>query len=228
MDFHERRLEEDPLRGLLDEARGIVAGSLKREGTDRKLSDELGRLSDYLEAISSKLKTAEVEIEGASTQIPQETDQLTGVTRFTEQEVHRVLGYAERALSSHDKLVTQWEALKGELHGEIDSRRQRRCDELVTALEEEKRNLMDLITALSFQDVAAQWLQKISSDMNGVQSRIKKLNGAFKPKGIEAGRPTAPEKGGAPDSFSKAAARFSRADKLAQTDVDRLLKEHGR
>lgn len=48
--------------------------------------------------------------------------------------------------------------------------------------------LMDLMTALSFQDVAAQWLKKISSDMTNVQSRIKRLNSSLNVKGRRAVR----------------------------------------
>ncbi|MBI3805827.1 MAG: protein phosphatase CheZ [Nitrospirae bacterium] len=170
-----------------------------------------------------------MEIEGASTQIPYGTDQLSGVARFTEQEIHRVLGFAEKALASHDKLLIQWDGLKGDLRQGVNSaeRRNRRFSDLEAALGEEKKTLMDLMTALSFQDVAAQWLKKISSDMNGVQSRIKKLNGSLNPRGIDSSRQTAPERAEMADTFSKTAGRFSGVGKMAQADVDRLLKEHG-
>lgn len=225
MDFHEPMLEDENIRGLIRAARGIVEGNLNQRA-DSKLSNELGTLAKYLQAISKKLQVAESEIETASTQIPHDTDQINGVTRFTEEEVHRVLGIVEKVIENHDVLAAVWEKLKGNLHGEILQRPalKRETDEIGAMLRSEKKLLMDLITALSFQDVAAQWLRKISSDMSGVQSRIRRLNHSLNQKGSDAAstapaasREGLPSKGGLP--FSDA--------RVAQTDVDKLLKEHG-
>ena len=226
MDFHERTLEDENIRGLIRAARGIVEGNLKQE-TDSKLSDELGKLSKYLQVISKKLQAAESEIETASTQIPHGADQLQGVTRFTEEEVHRVLEIVEKVIESHDTLAAEWETLKFNLRGELLQRPQLKgeAEGIATMLRGEKKLLMDLMTALSFQDVAAQWLKKISSDMTGVQSRIRRLNGALGQKGMESGQRTVPE--GKEAVSSGASMRSSSDRKIAQMDVDRLLKEHG-
>jgi|GEM_PF-3968235 len=222
MDFHER-MEDENIRGLILAARGIVETNLKQKA-DAKLSDELGKLAKYLQAISKKLQLAESEIETASTQIPHEADQLNGVTRFTEEEVHRVLGIVEKAIEGHDAITTQWEMLKRDLLGEMMQRPllKRGAEEMGDMLRGEKKLLMDLLTALSFQDVAAQWLRKISSDMTGVQSRIRRLNGTLSQKESESGRKPAPS-----ESKEPMAPNFSGARKVAQTDVDQLLKEHG-
>lgn len=222
MDFHEQTIEDENIRGLIRAARGIVEGELKQK-TDAKLSDELGKLAKYLQAISKKLQVAESEIETASSQIPHGADQLNGVTRFTEEEVHRVLGIVEKVIESHDTLAAHWETLKTDLHGEIFQRPRlkREAEEIGTLLRGEKKLLMDLLTALSFQDVAAQWLRKISSDMTGVQSRIRRLNHSLNQKGTEG---AGESKQGMPVS---AGTPFSDSRKIAQTDVDKLLKEHG-
>lgn len=220
MNFHEQAIEDENIRGLIRAARGIVEGNLKQK-TDAKLSDELGKLIKYLQAISKKLQVAETEIETASTQIPHDTDQINGVTRFTEKEVHRVLAIVEKVIESHDVLVSHWEAVKTDLHGEIFQRPQlrREAEEIGTLLRSEKRLLMDLLTALSFQDVAAQWLKKISSDMTVVQLRIRRLNQSFTQKATEGGTWTRPAEKGTSSLTSER--------KIAQTDVDQLLKEHG-
>ncbi len=227
MDFHERPLEDENLRGLILAGRGIVEGNLKK-GADSKLSDELGRLGKYLQAISKKLQLAGTEIETASSQIPCGADQLNGVTRFTEEEVHRVLGIVEKVIESRDALAAQWETLKTDLPGEIFQRPRlkREAEEIGARLRSEKKLLMDLLTALSFQDVAAQWLRKISSDMTGVQSRIRRLNQSLNEKGTEGGSGTFP--GERRERMpSKAGTLFSDSRKIAQADVDKLLKEHG-
>lgn len=226
MDFHETALEENNIRGLIRAARGIIEGDLQK-GADAKLSDELGKLAKYLQAISKKLQTAESDIETASSQIPYGTDQIHGVTRFTEEEVHRVLGIVEKVIESHDALANKWELLKNHSQAEMMQRPvlKRQADEIGSTLRDEKKMLMDLMTALSFQDVAAQWLKKISSDMTNVQSRIKRLNSSLNMKGRE--NSPSPKTSGEDANLVKAGNRLIGADKMAQTDVDLLLKEYG-
>lgn len=227
MDFHEPLLEDHNIRGLIRAARGIIEGDLKK-GADAKLSDELSKLGKYLQAISKKLQAAESDIETASSQIPYGTDQIHGVTRFTEEEVHRVLGIVEKMIESHDTLTNKWELLKANSEPEIIRRPtlKRQADEIGSTLKDEKKMLMDLMTALSFQDVAAQWLKKISSDMTNVQSRIKRLNSSLSVEGKENSRHTSLKKE-TDDLLQKAGKRFGGADKMVQNDVDNLLKEYG-
>lgn len=228
MDFHESSLEDNNIRGLIRAARGIIERDLKM-GADQKLSDELGKLAKYLQAISRKLQAAESDIETASSQIPYGTDQIHGVTRFTEEEVHRVLGIVEKVIESHDALANKWESLKTHSQAEMLQRPtlKRQADEIGSTLRDEKKMLMDLMTALSFQDVAAQWLKKISSDMTNVQSRIKRLNSSLNVKGKESGPPTSSKETDRDANLMKTENRFGGADKMAQTDVDHLLKEYG-
>jgi len=228
MDFQETKLEEINIRGLIRAARGIVEGDLQK-GVDAKLSDELSKLAKYLQAISKKLQVAESDIQTASSQIPYGTDQLQGVTRFTEEEVHRVLSIVEKVIDSHDTLSNKWELLKSNAQMEIVQRPalKRQADEIGSTLRDEKKMLMDLLTALSFQDVAAQWLKKISSDMTHVQSRIKRLNTSLSVKGKESSPPTSPKEAMVEADFVKTGNRSSSDTKLAQTDVDKLLKEYG-
>ncbi|NKE73082.1 protein phosphatase CheZ [Candidatus Manganitrophus noduliformans] len=226
MEFHESPIEDNNIRGLIRAARGIIEGDLKK-GADAKLSDELGKLAKYLQAISKKLQAAESDIETASSQIPYGTDQIYGVTRFTEEEVHRVLGIVEKVIESHDALANKWESLKTHSQAEMLQRPtlKRQADEIGSTLRDEKKMLMDLMTALSFQDVAAQWLKKISSDMTNVQSRIKRLNSSLNVKGNIP--PTSTKETDRDEDFEKTGNRFAGADKMAQTDVDHLLKEYG-
>lgn len=228
MDFHESSLEDNNIRGLIRAARGIIEGDLKK-GADQKLSDELGKLAKYLQAISRKLQAAESDIETASSQIPYGTDQIHGVTRFTEEEVHRVLGIVEKVIESHDALANKWESLKTHSQAEMLQRPtlKRQAEEIGSTLRDEKKMLMDLMTALSFQDVAAQWLKKISSDMTNVQSRIKRLNSSLNVKGKENGPPASSKETDRDANLMKTENRFAGADKMAQTDVDHLLKEYG-
>jgi chemotaxis regulatin CheY-phosphate phosphatase CheZ len=228
MDFHEPLVEDANIRSLIRAARGIVEGDLQK-GVDAGLSDELGKLAKYLQAISKKLQTAESDIETASSQIPYGTDQLQGVTRFTEEEVHRVLGIVEKLTENHDALAGQWDLLKANSEMEWAHRPlvRRRVEEIGSALRDEKKMLMDLMTALSFQDVAAQWLKKISSDMTSVQSRIKRLNSSLSVRGKESGPPASRNTEADKEGLEKTGKRLSVADKMAQTDVDQLLKQHG-
>lgn len=228
MDFHESSLEDNNIRGLIRAARGIIEGDLKK-GADQKLSDELGKLAKYLQAISRKLQAAESDIETTSSQIPYGTDQIHGVTRFTEEEVHRVLGIVEKMIESHDALANKWESLKAHSQAEMLQRPmlKRQADEIGSTLQHEKKMLMDLMAALSFQDVAAQWLKKISSDMTNVQSRIKRLNSSLNLKGKENSPPTLPKEADRDANFVKARIRFATADKMAQTEIDNLFKEYG-
>lgn len=78
-----------------------------------------------------------------------------------------------------------------------------------------------------FQDVAVQWLRKISSDMSNVRSRIKRLNRSLSVKGIEKGRQALQNDADKDERSLKTGKRFPIADKMAQPDVDKLLKEYG-
>ncbi|MGB3942217.1 MAG: hypothetical protein WBK96_12060, partial [Candidatus Manganitrophaceae bacterium] len=60
-----------------------------------------------------------------------------------------------------------------------------------------------------------------------VQSRIKRLNSSLNVKGKESGPPTSLKETDRDANLIKTGNRFAGADKMAQTDVDHLLKEYG-
>ncbi|MBI1823100.1 MAG: protein phosphatase CheZ, partial [Nitrospirae bacterium] len=141
------------------------------------LYDALGNIAKDLNQILMKQEIVESHIKTASEDLPILSDQLLDMNRFTEEETHKILEHTERVMDNHSLLGTKIrEALalfKGKTLDEAGV--EQRLQEIGSVIEENNRILMNILTGLSFQDLAGQRMKRMDVILQDLQARILKL-----------------------------------------------------
>ena len=129
---------------------------------NRKLYGELGELTRYIENTMRQLRTAEAPVTETTVQLPQASEHLSGLAKLTEEGTHRVMELTEELQDNRQQVSKQL----GELFTHLASGRggadsSDRIAAIVKLLAADDTRLMDIMTALSFQDLVAQRIKKI-------------------------------------------------------------------
>lgn len=206
------------------------AYALPPAGTDgaevpdnRELYTNLGELARYLDETMRKLSALEQPLTSSTGQLPKASDALADLTRMTEQGTHQVMELTETLLVSNRQLRAGLETIQ---IGLLETGREHmgimaQATGLMNLAEGSQKTLMDIITALSFQDLAGQRVKKIVGILDEVQSRLVELVVVF-------GVKDAPQNG-VPDRAEALLKELEQTKTTAikQDVVDDLLKEFG-
>lgn len=219
--------QEEKLQDPVPSAHSMAENELDAVSLSARLYGELGDLAKYLDMMLKELHAAE--LGKTSLQIPYVTGQLSDVTRYTEEQTHQMLEYAEKTMSNHDSMTAALASLKEILaSGSPDQVKLKDYVEgLCGLVAENQKILMDLLLALSFQDLAGQRIHKIEVIMQEVQNRILKLVIAL---GLKARGHHGSKSEPAPLIGTPTAEKLdgpTANDRLPQAMVDGILKEFG-
>jgi chemotaxis protein CheZ len=190
---------------------------------NRQLYEELGALARYIETAIHKLAEAGGPVLATTRQLPQATTHLTDLCRLTEEGTHEVMRLAESVQDNHArvvKLLLELAAAFGEGADTLPAAR--RLDEAARTLAQDDKRLMDLMTALSFQDLVAQRVQKVIDLLGDVQRKLLELIVVFGPI---ANRMDPGRNGKADDLLKQLDASKSTA--IKQALVDDILRQFG-
>ena len=143
---------------------------------NRKLYGELGELTRYIENTMRQLRTAEAPVTETTIQLPQASEHLSGLAKLTEEGTHRVMELTEE-LQDNRRQVSK---LLGELFTHLASGRggadsSDRIAVIVKLLAADDTRLMDIMTALSFQDLVAQRVKKIVTILDDVEHKLLQM-----------------------------------------------------
>lgn len=190
---------------------------------DRELYTNLGELARYLDETMRKLSALEQPLTSSTGQLPKASDALADLTRMTEQGTHQVMELTDALLVSNRQLRAGLETIQVGLSetGQEHMGVMAQATGLMNLAEGNQKALMDIITALSFQDLAGQRVKKIVGILDEVQSRLLELVVVF-------GAKDAPKNGG-PDRAEALLKELEQTKTTAikQDVVDDLLKEFG-
>ena len=142
------------------------------------LFGEVGEITKYLNEMLGKIQSAESVMESVSEELPLGTDQISEVTRNTEEATQKILDDTEKVGENHDLMSVQLESLKATLFDEsLRSQEKVKADvkELCRLIEDNKQVMFNLVGTLSFQDPAGQQLRKVSHMLQTLQSRMLKM-----------------------------------------------------
>ncbi len=193
------------------------------EETNRKLYEELGELARYIETAMRKLAEAGGPVVATTRQLPRATTHLMELCRMTEAGVHEVMRLAEAMQDTHSHLVTALRELAASLATSAGTQdAARRVDEAAQTLAQDDKRLIDLMTALSFQDLVAQRVHKLAAVLNDVQRKLLELIVVFGPFRNHAD----PDANGQADEMLKQL-EASRATAIKQELVDEILTKYG-
>jgi len=154
------------------------AAFLPAEEDNAALFGEVGELTKYLNEMVAKIQSAESVMESVSEELPLGTDQISEVTRKTEEATQKILDDTEKVSENHDLMTLQLESLKATLFDEsLRSQEKIKADvkELCRLIEDNKQVMFNLVGTLSFQDPAGQQLRKVSHMLQSLQSRMLKM-----------------------------------------------------
>lgn len=192
------------------------------EDSNRKLYAELGDLARYIETTMRKLGEVELPAKAATLQLPQASQHLTDLTRMTEDGTHAVMGLAEDIQDNHAKVAAALDQLAGAL---VQARRGASYVERVGAIKQmlsgDEKRLLDIMTALSFQDLVGQRIKKIVAILDDVQHKLLEMVVIF---GLER-TGSNPDEGKAGEMLKQLEA--SRSTALKQDLVDDILGQFG-
>lgn len=187
------------------------------------LYEALGNIAKDLNQILMKQEIVESQIKSASEDLPLLSDQLSDVNRFTEEETHKILEYTEKVMDNHGSLGTKIREIQGVLNGNVfdPAEIREKLHKVGNVIDENNKILMNILTGLSFQDLAGQRMKRMDVILQDLQARILKLVVTYgmKKKDEEA-------------KVSKQRELLNELEsstgvKLAQGEVNDILKEFG-
>ena len=187
-----------------------------------KLYDELGELARYLESAIRKMAEVGAPMAADSAQLPQATAHLLDLNKMTEEGTLEVMRLTEIIQDTRARAAKELTAVVSTLEA-VDCRTLAvRLEKTAQELAQDDKHLMDIMTALSFQDLVAQRVKKLVTIVEDVQCKLVELVVVF---GLK-------QEGAAPELQGKAGEMLrqleaSKSTAIKQELADELLSEFG-
>lgn len=193
-----------------------------------ELYAKLGELVRYLEGTMRKLQSLEEPLATTAGRLPQASAHLRDLTHLAEQGTHTVMGHIEALLENVDRLKEALVRLSTEIGradgaaGEQPDPAAARIQQMQAWLAEDEQRLIEILTALSFQDLLAQRVAKIVAILEEVERRLVELVVVFGPRTPDR----APQPATQADVLLQQL-EASRSTALNQHLVDTILAQYG-
>jgi chemotaxis protein CheZ len=187
-----------------------------------KLYAELGELARYLESAMRKMTEVGAPMVANSAQLPQATAHLLDLNKMTEEGTLEVMRLTEIIQDNRTRAVKDLSAITSTLQAVDCSSLATRLEKTVKDLIQDEKHLMDIMTALSFQDLVAQRVKKLVTIVEDVQCKLVELVVVFGLK--QEGTP--PETQGKAGEMLKQL-EASKSTAIKQDLADELLSEFG-
>jgi len=169
------------VKKLADVAKAISEGDFYKEA-NLKLKGELKRLAKYIEETRKKLQYIDSPIKSTTKSFPEASMQLSDITRQTEEATHKVISLTEKILDDQSRLTEILKNLKKFVSNNI-KKENKEIKSIINNIQNinisNKKDLIDLLTALSFQDLTGQKIKKIISLVQDVETKILVLLVSF-------------------------------------------------
>ncbi|WP_447977023.1 protein phosphatase CheZ [Candidatus Nitrospira bockiana] len=190
--------------------------------TNRTLYGELGELTRYIETTMRQLRSVDVPVASTAAQLPEAAGHLTDLARLTEEGTHRVMELAEAIQDNRRAASSRLHELAAHAgDGPAGASVLAHAAAIERLLTEDDKRLVDIMTALSFQDLVAQRIKKIVAILEDVEHKLLEMVVVFGQK--EAGAAGQPGKA---DQMLKEL-EASKATALKQDLVDEILGQFG-
>ena len=187
-----------------------------------KLYDELGELARYLDSAMRKMAEVGAPMVADSAQLPQATAHLLDLNKMTEEGTLEVMRLTEIIQDTRARAAKELTAVVSTLEA-VDCRTlAARLEKTAQELAQDDKHLIDIMTALSFQDLVAQRVKKLVTIVEDVQCKLVELVVVF---GLK-------QEGTAPETQGKASEMLkqleaSKSTAIKQDLADELLSEFG-
>lgn len=189
--------------------------------SNRKLYGELGELTRYIENTMRQLRCVEAPVEETTAQLPQASAHLSDLAKLTEEGTHRVMELTEELQDNRRQVMKSVGELATFLPNSRDGMQTDRIAAITGLLSDDDKRLMDIMTALSFQDLVAQRIKKIITILDDVEHKLLQMVVVFGAKQNGAAHAN-----GKADQMLKEL-EASRSTALKQDLVDDILGQFG-
>jgi chemotaxis protein CheZ len=187
-----------------------------------KLYDELGELARYLESAMRKVSEVGSPMVANSAQLPQAAAHLLDLNKMTEEGTLEVMRLTEIIQDNRARAAKELATVVSTLEA-VDCRTlAARLGKTAQELAQDEKHLMDIMTALSFQDLVAQRVKKLVTIVEDVQCKLVELVVVF---GLKQESATPETQGKAGEMLKQLEASKSTA--IKQDLADELLSEFG-
>ncbi len=147
-----------------------------------QLYEELGELARFIDTTMRTLSQFSAPVSSTTEQLPQALTHLTDLKLLTEQGTHEVMRQVEGIQDSHTRMTSTLSTLAQALQsGLAPASAARQLRDLMTALDADDKRLIDIMTALSFQDLVAQRVNKLATIIGEVEHKLLQLVVVFGP-----------------------------------------------
>ena len=187
-----------------------------------KLYEELGELARYLETAMRKMSEIGAPMLANSAQLPQASAHLLDLNKMTEEGTLEVMRLTEIIQDNRARAAKELAAVVSTLEAVDCQKLASLLGKTANELAQDDKHLMDIMTALSFQDLVAQRVKKLVTIIEDVQCKLVELVVVF---GLK-------QEGAAPDTQGKAGEMLrqleaSKSTAIKQDLADELLSEFG-
>lgn len=177
---------KEELSELIDATKAISEGDFYK-GISTKLQGELGDLARYIDRTRKNLQKLHPAVTETSERIPDASSQLSAITRATEEATHKVISITERVMDTQEMLSYKVKELKEVAALQVidGSAILKITKDIEAIVNQNNTDLVETLTALSFQDLTGQQIKKIVALVQDVEGRILDLLMSFKLKNGE-------------------------------------------
>ncbi|MCW5799694.1 MAG: protein phosphatase CheZ [Nitrospira sp.] len=190
---------------------------------DTKLYEELGELARFIDTTMKTLSEFSAPVNASTEQLPQAQSHLLNLKTQTEQGTHRVMLEVEAIQDNHAKISNMLKELTQALQQAKSSPALiQQVSALGQTLGKDDKRLLDIMTALSFQDLVAQSVNKLVTILDEVEHKLLQLVVVFGPY----------QKQAAKTDQSKASEMLKQLEATKNTSMDQdladeILKQFG-
>ena len=149
---------------------------------DTKLYEELGELARFIDTTMKTLSEFSAPVNTSTEQLPQAQTHLLNLKTQTEQGTHRVMLEVEAIQDNHTQISQMLKELTQAMQqAQVSPALMQQVQKIGQQLGQEDKRLLDIMTALSFQDLVAQSVNKLVTILDDVEHKLLQLVVVFGP-----------------------------------------------
>lgn len=154
----------------------------EEKAPDTKLYEELGELARFIDTTMKTLSEFSTPVSTSTEQLPQALTHLTNLKTMTEQGTHKVMLEVEAIQDNHVKLSAMLKDLTLALQkNQAAPALLQQMHAIGNSIGADDKRLLDIMTALSFQDLVAQSVNKLVTILQEVERKLLQLVVVFGP-----------------------------------------------
>lgn len=212
-------VEKKGLHEIIDAAKAMSEGEFDRE-LNIRLQGELGNLASFINKTMKNLRKLDPAMIEASEKMPGAAESLSDIIKTTEAATHKVLSITEKLMDEQEMIFGKVKELRSAassqaIEGSVILRLAKDIEDLAN---QNNEDLVQIMTALTFQDITGQRIKKIISLVEEVETRILEILVAFGIKKLE---------GDKREEIMEQLKGATKSDVLKQDLVDDILKNLG-